>query len=135
MLRFILTLIIVCFCQIGTTGAQEDASPPWNQTKESSKLVAEQTPATIGVSTFLLPAPEIGVLEEKVVVVRGLTFLEASKRARNTLAFEWHTAADWKLAEGAKGSCGLWGAGGKSCSGGCMCGSGNHCKGKGFQEQ
>jgi hypothetical protein len=42
-----------------------------------------------GFGVFVIPAPEKGILEYKVVVVEDLTYLECVKRGANCPAFKW----------------------------------------------
>jgi hypothetical protein len=126
----VFAVLMMVFCQ--SSQADNSGIPPWNQTTEASMAIAAERIDTVGIATFVVPAPEIGVLEEKVVIVTNISFSEASKRARDLVAFQWHTQVEWKGIDHEK-SCGLWGAGGKACPSGCSCGSGNHCLKKGFE--
>jgi hypothetical protein len=43
----------------------------------------------LGFGMFVVPAPEIGILEHKTVVVPGLNLLECEKRAATCKVFQW----------------------------------------------
>ena len=43
----------------------------------------------VGVGMFVIPAPEKGILESKVVLVDNLSYVECAKRGENCLMFQW----------------------------------------------
>jgi hypothetical protein len=98
---------------------------------KSAKGVIRGKDAATGLGLFLVPDPEAGVLEEKVVLVHNLTYEECAKRGDNCIAYKWIPAA-FKSAEEVlkeRGSCGQWcGPDRDWCPWGCFCGSGNYCR-------
>lgn len=43
----------------------------------------------VGSGIFLIPDPERGILEERVVMVDNITYMETAKRGANCVAFKW----------------------------------------------
>lgn len=43
----------------------------------------------LGIGIFMIPAPEIGILEYKVIHVPNLSYKETVKRGENCKAFQW----------------------------------------------
>lgn len=43
----------------------------------------------LGIGIFLIPAPELGILEYKTVNVTDLSYRETVKRGENCKAFQW----------------------------------------------
>lgn len=43
----------------------------------------------IGAGIFVIPAPDIGILEYKIVYVDGLSYTECMKRGANCESFPW----------------------------------------------
>jgi len=52
-----------------------------NQTRDGEPI--------LGVGLFLIPAPDIGIMDEKVVIVEKITYDDTVKRGQNTIAFKW----------------------------------------------
>lgn len=86
----------------------------------------------VGVALFLVPDPESGILEEKVVSVDGISYQECIKRGSNCIAFKWIPSsfkAATEVHAARASSCGQWcGPDRKWCPGLCFCGSGNYCR-------
>ena len=95
-----------------------------------------------GIGIFFVPAPDIGILEVRTILVENLTHLECSKRGLNCEAFQWiprgfevvhpvskskvtfHTSDDLKSfikGNGCSGSCAT------RCQVGCYCKGGVFC--------
>lgn len=100
--------------------------------KQANAMSTQHKEGAKGLGLFLVPDPEAGVLEEKVVTVDGLSYDECAKRGENCLAYKWipagfKSAADVQ-AERAR-SCGQWcGTNRDWCPGLCFCGRGNYCR-------
>lgn len=45
--------------------------------------------AALGIGLFLVPAPEIGVLETRTVFVEGISCSECVKRGVNCISYQW----------------------------------------------
>lgn len=45
--------------------------------------------SSIGIGLFLIPAPEMGILEYKIVAVDGLSYIETAKRGQMCEAFQF----------------------------------------------
>lgn len=50
---------------------------------------AYRSAAVTGIGIFVVPAPEKGILEWKVVEVSGLSYEECMKRGANCESFQW----------------------------------------------
>lgn len=99
---------------------------------KSSKATVRGVGAEVGLGLFLVPDPESGVLEEKVVSVDGISYEECAKRGDNCLAYKWFPAGYRSAAaiqsERAR-TCGQWcGPDRDWCPGMCFCGRGNYCR-------
>ncbi len=85
----------------------------------------------LGTGLFLIPDPEAGILEEKVVAVEDIGLIECTKRASNCIAFKWAPYAMVSKEElkdiGLQG-CGWCGPRRNWCGRRCICGGGNYCK-------
>lgn len=44
---------------------------------------------SLGTGLFLVPAPQIGILEVEVVIVQDLTYSECMKRGNMCVAYKW----------------------------------------------
>lgn len=42
-----------------------------------------------GIGYFEVPAPEVGILETRLIVVSGLSYKETTKRGENCIGFKW----------------------------------------------
>lgn len=64
-----------------------------------------------GIGVFLVPAPEQGILEYKVVIVEEeITYEECAKRGHNCAAFKWvigKTVVDAKAEKNKEADCGM----------------------------
>ena len=62
-----------------------------NQTSEEVFEFLDQSDKKepIGISLFIIPAPEIGIMEYKMVTVEGLTYMETVKRGQMCEAFKF----------------------------------------------
>lgn len=87
---------------------------------------------TTGTGMFLVPAPEIGILEERVVLVPELSYEECAKRGTNCEAFKWipngfmkFDGIEAKLKKCSRYYCG---PNRKWCPWFCFCGRGNYCR-------
>ncbi len=76
---------------ISNRSFSKDCNCNKNQTPlDSLKLLqTKQNPNMKGTGLFLVPAPEKGILETKVVVVKDLSYQEVEKRGFNCEAFKW----------------------------------------------
>lgn len=57
--------------------------------KENMLNVATDKDAHLGFGLFLIPAPELGILEYKTVIVEDLAYRETCKRGNNCEAYIW----------------------------------------------
>lgn len=65
-----------------------------NQKNQTSKevfdfLTQSDKKGPVGFSLFIIPAPEIGIMEYKMVTVEGLTYMETVKRGQMCEAFKF----------------------------------------------
>ena len=65
-----------------------------NQKNQTSKEVFEfltqsDKKEPVGISLFIIPAPEIGIMEYKMVTVEGLTYMETVKRGQMCEVFKF----------------------------------------------
>lgn len=102
-----------------------------NQTLEDSMNVFVKNRQALGTGMFLVPAPEKGILESKVVLVENLTYDDSVKRGENCSAVKWVAQDVLSFAdlEAARVKCrDHWcGPNRDWCPTGCVCGSGNYC--------
>lgn len=120
------------------TGATSMCDCNKNQTSKKSIAALGKSGRAIddelGSGVFLVPAPELGILEYKTVNVPRLTYRETVKRGEHCVAFKWISIGEAsinaidKSQQGCAGFCNF--AGGQ-CPFGCMCGPGNFCSGSG----
>lgn len=54
-----------------------------------AEVESREMSAVKGIGMFVLPAPENGILENKVVRVGDLDYVETQKRGHNCVAFKW----------------------------------------------
>jgi hypothetical protein len=57
------------------------------ETKSEKELKKKEN--QFGTGLFLVPDPEAGTFEEKVVTVESITYKDCSNRGQNCLAFKW----------------------------------------------
>jgi hypothetical protein len=84
----------------------------------------------LGKALFLVPAPELVILEEKVVEVENLELNETIKRANNCIAYKWapySMVSKLKLKDIKPQGCRWCGNRRGWCSRVCPCGNGNYC--------
>jgi hypothetical protein len=66
-----------------------------NQTHEEvfnffkEKKISPFSDKALGVGLFMIPAPELGILEYKIINVGDLDYRETVKRGENCKAFQW----------------------------------------------
>jgi len=116
------------------TGSQGYSLRAVDQTPEESFKILQNNPKALGTCLFLVPAPENGILESKVIAVPGLKYVEASKRGQNCEAIKWIADEVMSPAEIEKmrPDCSIHFCGPPPhdwCPLGCMCGLGNWCVG------
>lgn len=72
-------------------GCKKDQTPSevWEYLDQSKLSAYDETKPLMGIATFLIPAPDVGILESKVVWVDNISRTEAEKRAANCFAFQW----------------------------------------------
>ena len=107
----------------------------------NSKGIDIESNKVLGVGVFFIPAPELGILEYKTVLVEGLTYNETIKRGHNCFAFQW-APFGFPVGEGEVSvmlaraqdivvlGCSSTSCSGSSCPMGCYCNSGDtgNCK-------
>ena len=94
-----------------------------NQTSEkSASLLQAGDIKILGCGVFLVPAPELGILEFKKIIVENLTAEETIKRGNNCQAYKWFHPSDMTPSQ-------LQSAALVPCSGLCPGGTGNLCSG------
>ncbi len=104
-----------------------------NQTpKEAFEMLKSATDKKLkGTGLFLIPAPEKGILESKVVLVQDLTYEEAVKRGENCQALKWvpEQLKSFQALVKERAACAGWcGPNGSWCTTGCVCDEySNHC--------
>lgn len=95
-------------------------------------MSSESEEGQVGLALFLVPDPEAGVLEEKVVFVDGISYRECIKRGNNCIAFKWIPSGYMeasKVHEARASDCRQWcGPDRDWCPGLCFCGGGNYCR-------
>lgn len=85
-----------------------------------------------GLGLFLVPDPESGILENRVVYVEELTYVEVAKRGQNCVAFMWIPKGFMDAQEvrnQRERNCRHYWCGPNRdwCPIGCFCGWGNYC--------
>lgn len=60
-----------------------------NQTPKASFDARDVNRDSLGTGLFMVPAPEIGMLEYRGVVVPGITYSACVKRGENCIGFKW----------------------------------------------
>jgi hypothetical protein len=106
-----------------------------NQTSEESYAVLSKSARSEGDdghALFLVPAPEEGIMEYRVVLVPNLSYRETVKRGSHCTAFKWvanqiataDQLKEYRLQSRCVEFCNF--AGGR-CPIGCICGPGNFC--------
>lgn len=102
-----------------------------DQTPEQSMEFLKKDRTALGTALFLVPDPEKGVMESKVVVVKDLTYEEATKRGINCEGIKWlanNLISHNDIVEERKSCVGEWcGPNRNWCRWPCMCGNGNFC--------
>ena len=78
--------ILMCNCSSGSKDQTKAAVFDYLESKGFNALGNNEIK---GFGLFLIPAPEIGILETRTVTVDGLTYKETVKRGSNCLAFQW----------------------------------------------
>jgi hypothetical protein len=102
-----------------------------NQTNPAHLKGLTRGSLDLGTGLFAIPAPDIGILEFRVVAVEHLTYEETAKRGDTCRAFKWipekvrtfKEIDDARKAGTCNGSCGFAGL---TCYGDCVC-VGWHC--------
>jgi hypothetical protein len=76
-----------------------------------------------GTGLFLVPNPEAGILEVKVVLVSNISYSECSKRGENCIAYKWipHGYMTESEVRDERLICEGFCPPGRSCGRGCMC--------------
>jgi hypothetical protein len=64
-----------------------------NQTQQDSFDALTKDARESGSGLFAIPAPEAGILEYKVIVVKDISYDECAKRGQNCNAFKWIAAS------------------------------------------
>lgn len=70
-----------------------------NQTDEKHLKGIKDFTKAMGTGLFLVPAPEIGIMENRVVLVEGLSYSECVKRGAGCQAFKWVPNSKMKYKE------------------------------------
>ena len=100
--------------------------------KSLSKKGAKLKENTNGTGLFVVPAPELGILETRIILVENLPFGECARRGSNCIAFKWipqgyKTAVEIKKIR-ARCSDNWCGPNDSWCPELCFCGSGTYCR-------
>ncbi len=87
--------------ELGARWLSESCQSKKDQTPEASLKVLQTTkdPMTKGTGLFLVPDPEKGILETRVVLVRDLTYPETIKRGTNCEAYKWIAQAHLTISQ------------------------------------
>lgn len=72
-------------------GCSKDQTPKevWDFIEKENLPIHDSKKAVLGIATFLVPDPEAGILETKVVWVGDITREETEKRAANCFGYQW----------------------------------------------
>lgn len=68
-------------------------------TQKSAELLSKEEKKVLGTGVFLVPAPEKGILEYRLVLVKDLSPEEAVKRGNHCTAFRWVHSDEMSFAE------------------------------------
>lgn len=79
-----------CNClQLGNSNLSQKSNKNQTPVQSLEILLKAQKADVKGTGLFLVPDPEAGILEVKVVVVKDLTYQETSKRGITCQAYKW----------------------------------------------